>query len=177
MPILSGEAPMADGDSLILGTDNNAKEQTNLNVGLGDESGSYGLHVQALDGNAVGGGARWASGLKGSVLRDRVLEALARATTAFSDAAPPALVRTALASAAVACAARAFKAARSKASRSARAQPSPGSRLSKPDPASSASARIRSACAVRVAPRTCFLRSAADRNSRSAPCREARTKA
>jgi hypothetical protein len=56
---------MADGDSLILGTNNNAQNQTNLNVGLGDESGSYGLRVQALDGIAVGGRSAVGFGLEG----------------------------------------------------------------------------------------------------------------
>jgi len=56
---------MADGDSLILGTNNNAQSETDLNVGLGDESGSYGLHVQALDGTAVGGRSAVGNGLEG----------------------------------------------------------------------------------------------------------------
>jgi len=56
---------MADGDNLILGTNNNAQSQTDLNVGLGDESGTYGLHVQALDGIAVGGRSAVGNGLEG----------------------------------------------------------------------------------------------------------------
>ena len=56
---------MPDGDSLILGTNNNAQNQTNLTVGLGDESGSYGLRVQALDGIAVGGRSAVGNGLEG----------------------------------------------------------------------------------------------------------------
>jgi hypothetical protein len=56
---------MADGDNLILGTNNNAQSQTNLDVGLGDEGGSYGLHVQALDGTAVGGRSAVGNGLEG----------------------------------------------------------------------------------------------------------------
>ena len=56
---------MADGDSLILGTNNNAQSQTDLNVGLGDEAGTYGLHVQALDGIAVGGRSAVGNGLEG----------------------------------------------------------------------------------------------------------------
>jgi hypothetical protein len=57
---------MADGDNLILGTSNNAQSQTDLNVGLGDDnSGSYGLHVQALDGTAVGGRSAVGNGLEG----------------------------------------------------------------------------------------------------------------
>ena len=59
---------MADGDNLILGTNNNAQSQTNLTVGLGDESGSYGLHVQALDGTAVGGRSAVGFGLEGHQL-------------------------------------------------------------------------------------------------------------
>src|SRR5262245_44740114 len=57
--------PMPDGDSLILGTNNSAQNQTNLTVGLGDESGSYGLRVQALDGIAVGGRSAVGNGLEG----------------------------------------------------------------------------------------------------------------
>ena len=40
---------MADGDSLLLGNDNNAQSQTSLNrTGFGDDTpGLYGLHVQA----------------------------------------------------------------------------------------------------------------------------------
>jgi hypothetical protein len=54
-----------DGDSLILGTNNTNKNQTNLSVGLGDESGSYGLHVEALDGTAVGGLSALGFGIEG----------------------------------------------------------------------------------------------------------------
>src|SRR5262249_37316611 len=61
----SKEAPMADGDNLVLGTDNNAKNQTNLAVGLGDESGSYGLRITALDGIAVGGLSGVGFGIEG----------------------------------------------------------------------------------------------------------------
>jgi hypothetical protein len=49
---------MADGDNLILGTENNASSQTSLNrTGFRDDtSGLYGLYVQALDGHAPGAG-------------------------------------------------------------------------------------------------------------------------
>jgi len=56
---------MSDGDSLILGTTNSAQNQTDLTVGLGDEAGSYGLRVQALDGIAVGGRSAVGNGLEG----------------------------------------------------------------------------------------------------------------
>jgi hypothetical protein len=57
---------MADGDNLILGTDNSAETQTNLNVGLGtDTSGQYGLRVTALDGHAVGGLSGVGFGIEG----------------------------------------------------------------------------------------------------------------
>jgi hypothetical protein len=56
---------MPDGDNLILGQNNNAQSQTNLTTGLGDESGSYGLRVTALDGNAVGGLSALGFGIEG----------------------------------------------------------------------------------------------------------------
>jgi hypothetical protein len=57
---------MSDGDNLIVGTNNTAQSQTNLNVGLGtDTSGQYGLHVQALDGHAVGGISAVGFGVEG----------------------------------------------------------------------------------------------------------------
>jgi hypothetical protein len=58
---------MADGDSLLLGNDNNAQSQTSLNrTGFGDDTpGLYGLHVQALDGHAVGGVSGVGFGLEG----------------------------------------------------------------------------------------------------------------
>ncbi|MEA2926428.1 MAG: hypothetical protein QOD25_3550 [Alphaproteobacteria bacterium] len=58
---------MSDGDNLILGTDNNAESQTNLRrTGGGDESpGAYGLHVEFLDGHAVGGKSALGFGVEG----------------------------------------------------------------------------------------------------------------
>ena len=56
---------MADGDNLVLGNSNNAKNETDLTVGLGDESGSYGLRVTALDGTAVGGLSAVGFGIEG----------------------------------------------------------------------------------------------------------------
>src|SRR4029453_41024 len=56
---------MPDGDNLILGQNNNAQSQTNLTTGLGDESGSYGLRVTTLDGNAVGGLSALGLGIEG----------------------------------------------------------------------------------------------------------------
>src|SRR5262245_56796094 len=55
---------MADGDPLILGTNNNADSQTNLSSSLAT-SGIYGLHVQALDGHAVGGLSGVGIGIEG----------------------------------------------------------------------------------------------------------------
>jgi hypothetical protein len=57
---------MSDGDNLILGKSNTAQTQTDLNVGLGgDNSGLYGLHVQALDGYAIGGLSAIGFGVEG----------------------------------------------------------------------------------------------------------------
>ena len=58
---------MPDGDSLVLGQDNNAQSQTSLNrTGFGDDTpGLYGLHVQALDGHAVGGVSGVGFGVEG----------------------------------------------------------------------------------------------------------------
>jgi hypothetical protein len=49
---------MADGDNFILGTNNTAVSETDLRVtGGGDDSpgGPYGLHVEFLEGHAIGG--------------------------------------------------------------------------------------------------------------------------
>jgi len=58
---------MSDGGDLILGSNNNAQSQTSLNrTGFGDDApGLYGLQVQALDGNAVGGVSGVGFGLEG----------------------------------------------------------------------------------------------------------------
>src|SRR5262245_45761357 len=58
---------MSDGSDLILGSNNNAQSQTSLNrTGFGDDTpGLYGLQVQALDGNAVGGVSGVGFGLEG----------------------------------------------------------------------------------------------------------------
>jgi hypothetical protein len=58
---------MPDGDSFVLGQDNNAQSQTSLNrTGFGDDTpGLYGLHVQALDGHAVGGVSGVGFGVEG----------------------------------------------------------------------------------------------------------------
>ena len=58
---------MSDGDNLILGTNNDAQSQTDLRrTGGGDESpGAYGLHVEFLDGHAIGGHSALGFGLEG----------------------------------------------------------------------------------------------------------------
>ena len=57
---------MADGDKLILGNDNDAESQTSLKTELSNgTSGLYGLHVQALKGNAMGGLSRDGFGIEG----------------------------------------------------------------------------------------------------------------
>lgn len=57
---------MADGDSLVLGNNNNAQSQTSLNRTFGDDAPDlYGLHVQALDGHAVGGVSGVGFGVEG----------------------------------------------------------------------------------------------------------------
>jgi hypothetical protein len=57
---------MADGDQLILGNDNDAESQTSLKTELSNgTSGLYGLHVQALKGNAMGGLSRDGFGIEG----------------------------------------------------------------------------------------------------------------
>jgi hypothetical protein len=62
------EISMADGDNLILGTDNTANSQTSLNrTDFGDDTpGLYGLHVQALDGHGVGGVSAVGFGVEGT---------------------------------------------------------------------------------------------------------------
>src|SRR5262245_26734965 len=58
---------MSDGDNFILGTNNEAQSQTDLRrTGGGDESpGAYGLHVEFLDGHAIGGHSALGFGLEG----------------------------------------------------------------------------------------------------------------
>jgi len=58
---------MADGDNFILGTNNSAQSETDLRrTGGGDESpGDYGLHVEFLDGHAVGGRSALGFGVEG----------------------------------------------------------------------------------------------------------------
>ena len=56
---------MADGDNLILGTDNTANSQTSLNrTDSGVTPGVYGLKVQA-DGHAIAGMSNVGFGVEG----------------------------------------------------------------------------------------------------------------
>jgi hypothetical protein len=55
---------MADGDNLILGTDNNATSQTSLIIDESPDPPAYGLNVQA-DGNAIEGISNTGSGVEG----------------------------------------------------------------------------------------------------------------
>lgn len=56
---------MPDGDNLILGQGNTAESQTSLKR-TGDEGDVYGLHVEFLDGHAVGGRTALGLGVEGT---------------------------------------------------------------------------------------------------------------
>jgi len=56
---------MADGDNLILGTDNTANSQTSLVVELTSDTGGYGLNVQCDADAAIGGVGDVGNGVEG----------------------------------------------------------------------------------------------------------------